>query len=200
MKIIKYSEFIKEEFNSTPEEYIEMALKKIKTKIERMFEPEEGEEDFFACFFDKEKLADSLFRQSDRVVKIEDVIKKDDEEKKITFKDLGLRLESSEISKYSELYDSVTIKFSDDYSTYNLWIMIELKEGMPKDTNGDFSNKDVKKCYVKFKKYDNITFDLIGQIDKNVDIDKIDEDFLVDLKIEIDEEYGTDGEELEINK
>ena len=182
MKVIKYSEFIKEEFNSTPEEYIEMALKKIKTKIERMFEPEEGEED------------------SDRVVKIEDVIKKDDEEKKITFKDLGLRLESSEISKYSELYDSVTIKFSDDYSTYNLWIMIELKEGMPKDANGDFSNKDVKKCYVKFKKYDNITFDLIGQIDKNVDIDKIDEDFLVDLKIEIDEEYGTDEEELEINK
>jgi hypothetical protein len=181
MRIIKYSEFIKEEFNDTPEQYIEVALNKIKKRIEKMFDYEDLEED------------------PDRVIKLDDVRKKDEEEKKVSFSDLGLRLESSEISKYSELYDSLTVKFTDDLATYNLWIMIELKEGISKDPNKDFSNGDVKKCFIKFKKYDKVTFDVIGQITKTVEIDKLDEDFLVDLKIELDEEFGDEGDELEIN-
>ena len=45
MKIIKFTEFIKEELvNDTPESYIEVALKQIKRKIDKMFEfQEEGD-------------------------------------------------------------------------------------------------------------------------------------------------------------
>jgi hypothetical protein len=49
-------------------------------------------------------------------------------------------------------------------------------------------------AYIKFKKYDANTDDLIGQITKNVEIKKIDEDFLVDLKIEIDDKFGEEEE------
>ena len=42
-----------------------------------------------------------------------------------------------------------------------------------------------------------ITFEVIGQITKNVKIKDIDEEFLIDLKIEIDDKFG-DEEEFEI--
>jgi hypothetical protein len=52
-------------------------------------------------------------------------------------------------------------------------------------------------CYIKFKKYDLDTFEVIGQITKNVKIKDIDEEFLVDLKIEMDDQFGEE-EEFEI--
>jgi hypothetical protein len=180
MKIIKFIEFIKEEFNDTPEEYIATALTKLKRKIEKMFEfqEEEGEE--------SEK---KTVRQAKE---------KGKEKDKISFKDLGVRLESSEMSKYSKLYDSLTIKFSDDSAFYALIIMIDLKEALPKDPNADFSDKEIKKCYIKFKKYDIDVFEIIGQITKNAEIEKIDEEFLINLKIELDEDFGGEEEEFKI--
>ena len=44
----------------------------------------------------------------------------------MSFKDLGVRLESSEISKYSKMYDNLTIKFMDSNAWYNLYISIDL--------------------------------------------------------------------------
>ena len=121
----------------------------------------------------------------------------DKEKSKMSFKDLGVRLESSEISKYSKMYDNLTVKFSDDEATYNLFIAIDIKDALPKDATKDFSHKDIEKCYIKFKKYNLDTFEVVGQITKNVEIDKIDEEFLIDLKIEMDDEFG-DQEEFEI--
>jgi hypothetical protein len=95
------------------------------------------------------------------------------------------------------MYDNLTVKFSDDDATYNLYIAIDLKEALPKDATKDFSYKDIEKCYIKFKKYDLDTFEVIGQITKNVEIKKIDEEFLIDLKIEMDDEFG-DEEEFKI--
>ena len=115
----------------------------------------------------------------------------------MSFKDLGVRLESSEISKYSKMYDNLTIKFLDSNAWYNLYIAIDLKEALPKDPNKDFSYEDIAKCFIKFKKYDLDTNEVIGQITKNVDMKKIDEEFLIDLKIEIDDKFG-DEEEFEI--
>ena len=55
-----------------------------------------------------------------------------------------------------------------------------------------------KECSYKFKKYDVNNFELLGQIGpKTIEIDKIDEEFLVNLKIELDDEYGGEEEELE---
>ena len=116
---------------------------------------------------------------------------------KMSFRDLGVRIESSEISKYSKMYDNLTVKFSDPDAWYNLYIAIDLKDALPKDATKDFSYEDIEKCFIKFKKYDKNSDDVVGQITKNVDIKKIDEDFLIDLKIEIDDKFG-DEEEFKI--
>ena len=183
MKIVKFIEFINEELNDTPESYVEIALKQIKKKIDRMFEfQEEGD------------YSDDGEPESKTVKKAKiDSRKKSD----MTFKDLGVRLESSEISKYSKLYDSLTVKFTDDSGTYSLFIAIDLKDALPKDPAKDYSYDQLEKCYIKFKKYDLDTFEVIGQLTKNVEIKKIDEEFLINLKIELDDTFGEE-EEFEI--
>ena len=96
------------------------------------------------------------------------------------------------------MYDSLTIKFSDANATYNMLLLIDLKSGMIKDPEKDFSFEDIEDCFIKFKKYDLDTFEVVGQMTKNVKIKDIDETFLVDLKIELDEKFGDEEEKLEI--
>lgn len=195
MKIIKFLDFINEELNDTPESYVAIALAQLKKKIDKMFEfqeldsDEEGGEQFKTM---------SLSTGEEKKKSKEKTPEKAKEESKkkgeMTFKDLGVRLESSEISKYSKLYDSLTVKFSDDSALYNLLITIDLKDALPTDATKDYSYEDIKKCYIKFKKYDLDTFEVLGQITKNTEIKKINEDFLVELKIEIDEKFGEEEE------
>ncbi len=106
MKIVKFIEFIKEEFQDTPESYVELALKQLKHKIDKMFDFQESEEETGNQEIEKVKRK---------------------EKNKMSFKDLGVRLESSEISKFSKLLDSLTVKFSDEKFTYTLIFMIELR-------------------------------------------------------------------------
>ena len=182
MKIRKFVEFINEELNDTPETYIETALKQLQKKIGKMFEDQVEQEEG-----QKEEGNSSVNKAKSK-----------GKEKKMSFKDLGVQLESSEISKYSKLYDSLTIKFSDANATYNMLLLIDLKDGMPKDPAKDFSFEDIENCFIKFKKYDLDTFEVVGQMTKNAKIKDIDENFLVDLKIELDEKFGDDDEKLEI--
>jgi hypothetical protein len=184
MKIRKYTDFIKEELiNDTPESYVELALKQLKKKIDKMFEFQENEEEPDESEENQKSIKKARIESKDK--------------SKMSFKDLGVRIESSEISKYSKMYDNLTIKFSDADSWYNLYIAIDLKDALPKDATKDFSYEDIEKCYIKFKKYDKDTNDVVGQITKNIDIKKIDEEFLIDLKIEIDDKFGEE-EEFEI--
>ena len=182
MKIRKFVDFINEEFNDTPEAYIETALKQLQKKIGKMFEDQVEQEE------DKGKEGNISIMKA----------KVKGKGKKLSFKDLGVQLESSEISKYSKLYDSLTIKFSDADATYNMLLLIDLKDGMPKDPTKDFSFEDIESCFIKFKKYDLQTFEVLGQMTKNVKIKDIDENFLVDLKIELDDTFSDDDEKLEI--
>jgi hypothetical protein len=177
MNIIKYNEFIKENLQDTPENYISIVLNKLKKKLDKVFDYKEDSDD--------------------EVLKPEELKRVNSD--KMSFKDLGVRLESSEMSKYSKLYDSLTIKFSDDQNTYTLIIMIDIKEAIPEDKEKDFDPlEDIKKCYVKFKKYDLDTFEIIGQLSRNVKIKDIDEDFIIDLKIEIDDSFDESDDEFEI--
>jgi hypothetical protein len=182
MKVRKFIEFIKEELQDTPESYIATLLQRLKVKIDKMFEDQMPDADNGGG---KEK--------SIKQAKV-DSRNKD----KMSFKDLGIRLESSEISKYSKMYDSLTITFTDDQNMYTLILMIDIKEGIPKDPNKDFSIDDIEKCYIKFKKYDIDKFDIIGQLSKNVEVKKIDEEFIIDLKIELDEMFGDEDDEFKI--
>jgi arginyl-tRNA synthetase len=188
MKIRKYVDFLNEELNDTPESYVEVALKQIKRKIDKMFEFQENEE---------QPEDQPMSEEDDNSKSVKRAKSESKDRSKMSLKDLGVRLESSEISKYSKMYDNLTVKFSDDDATYNLYIAMDLKEALPKDATKDFSYKDIEKCYIKFKKYDLDTFEVIGQITKNVEIKKIDEEFLIDLKIELDDEFG-DEEEFKI--
>lgn len=177
MKVFKYLEYIKEELQDTPENYIATALSSLKRKLDK--------------FFDNE-----IDRQPNTVLKADEIEKV--KSNKMSMKDLGIRLESSEISKHSKLYDSLTIKFSDDNNTYTIIFMIDIKEAIPEDPEKDFDIDDIEKVYIKFKKYDLDTFEIIGQISKNVKLKDINEEFLIDLKIELDEKFGDDEEEFEI--
>lgn len=186
MKVIKFTEFIKEELlNDTPETYISTALSQLKRKIDKMF-------DYAGS--DREE---SEAEEKSKSIKRAKAESKD--KSKLSFKDLGLKLESSEISKYSKLYDSLTVTFQDADFMYTMIIMIDLKEALPKDPNVDFKLEDIKNCYIKFKKYDIAAdFEIIGQISKNVEIKKISEEFIIELKIELDDTFGDDEEEFKI--
>lgn len=184
MKVIKFGQYIKENLHDTPEEYVKIALKKIKNKIESFFEVEneDTEEEFI-------KMSDALKKGK----------KKEKEKSKISFSELGLELVSSEFSKYSALSDNLKVVLSDDQFRYDLIVIIPLEEAKIKDVNSDSSDKDIKKCYIKFKKYSiDKDFELVGQLNKNVEIDKISQDFIVELKIELDEQFPEDQESLEI--
>ena len=185
MKIIKYTEFINEDnYQDTPEEYVKTALIKLKKKLDSFFEESEEEGD------EKEVMTMTQAKKKGK--------DKNSEEGKLSFKELNVKLESSELSKYSAIFDSITIKYSDPEFLYNLFVTIPLSSGISTDKTKDFSDKEIKECSYKFKKYDVNNFELLGQIGpKTIEIDKIDEDFLVNLKIELDDEYGGEEEELE---
>ena len=184
MKIIKYNQFVKENFHDQPEQYVSTALQQIKNKIDSYFD-EKGDES-----------------EEGKVQTLDDARNKGAKKAKgdrMSFKDLNLRLESSEISKYSKQYDSVTFVFTDGNFAYNLYIMIQLKDAIPEDQEKDFSWKDIENCYIKFKKYDsNKNMELLGQITKTVKIKDLDEDKLIEFKIELDKDFGSEDEEFEI--
>jgi hypothetical protein len=199
MKIRKFFDFINEELmNDTPENYIEMVLNQLKNKIDKMFEIQKDEMDEVPLEGESAELDLEESKKKEKQKSILQAKRDSKDKNKMSFRDLGLSLDSNEVSKYSKMYDSLTVKFSDNLdSWYTLIIMIDIKEALPKDATKEFKESDIKMSFVKFKKYDANTDDLIGQITKNVEIKKIDEEFLVDLKIEIDDKFG-DEEEFEI--
>lgn len=174
-KIIKYGDFILETKLDTPESYIKTRLVNVKRKIENMFK-EEAEDD-------------SL----------------------ISFRDLNMNLISLNLSNRTMTHQNLIVKFTDEEHYYNLLIRVDLSEiynndkleseevqTETEDSERAFSPDSIKKCYIKFRKYDNDNFELISEIDDIVKIDDIDEEFLVDLKVKIDDTLGESEETDEI--
>ena len=203
MKIINYTNFINENFQDPPEEYIKTALLKVKKKIENLFEKVSGDG------VDQEEPEELELQPEgednpEEVMTFKKALEKGEEksgkEGALTLSELGAKLESCEMSRYSAQYDSLTVKFSDQEGWYNIFLTIPLKdvvEEMQEKEDGDYSAKDIKNCSIKFKKY-NIDNELVGQLGPtNYKLSDIDEEFFVNLKIEVDEEYGED-EEFEI--
>jgi hypothetical protein len=204
-KILRYFDFIKEELSDTPQSYIKNKLKQLQKAFNDLFESqEEGSDEEF--------------------ISIEDAKKNKKSDKKLS--DLGVRLDSSEISLYSQMNDSLTVKYSDDESSYTIIIFINIKEGL-ENGNNNFSEDDIKKIDVKFKKYLN-DIDLVGETRYSVNLDRKDSEFVFSisegesedeneenedsgekmtlleflefLKSDFDDKYGDDSEKLLINK
>lgn len=178
-KFETFTESINEDFTfDTPNQYIAMALRKLQLKINKIFD------------FVPEKAG-----ELGEPIKTPD--KSEGDKDKITFKDLMVNIDDSEVSRHSKTNDSLDITFSDSEHVYKLIISINIKEGIPTDKEKNFSYKDVKNCFIKLKKYDINTYEIIGEISKNSKISKIDEEFLIELKIELDENFNEE-EEFEI--
>jgi len=172
--------------NDTPESYIKNKLKIIQKKIDNMFSKEVESSSVV-----------SDVNSSDLKSKIR---KKDSES--MSFEDLGMSLESSELSKMTKTHQTLTIKFADNINYYSLLIKIDLKQVVENDLDDGegMSTGMIKKCFVKFKKYKIDGFDLLGELSKNIKINDLSEDFLINLKIELDDEFGddSDGDDFEI--
>lgn len=177
-KVYKFYDYIKETINDVPEKYVENVLRKLKTKFEKMF------------------AFDSV--EDGKVKKFGEISKEEDKKDRVSLKDFNLELQSCEFSKYSKIFDNLRIKFNDERYLYDLLITIDLKDAVPQDPSKDFTDDDIETCQLKFKKYDIDTFNLVGEIIKTANIKDIDEDQLVELKLEIDKEYGEEEEEFEI--
>lgn len=166
-KILKYIEFIKEEMTDTPETYIKGKLNQLKIAIDQLFDEEATglEEDE-----KPETISKGKARDNDRKKK-----------GKLSMVDMGVTLDSSEISLYSQTDDTLTVKYSDEEGTYNLLFSINIKDGISKDPNADFSEDDINKIFVKFKKYGIDNIDLIGQTNYNVTVNREGSEFMFSI-------------------
>jgi hypothetical protein len=175
MKIIKYTEFIKEELmNDSPETYIREVLKQLKKKIDKIFDKYSGGGE------EKDEIS------------IKDA-KSKGKNNKISLNDLGLNLESCELSLKNL---SLKVIFTDEKNAYDLYVKIDVTEGIPKEPSQEnFSAEDVKKCKVKFRKYDKEILEPTPNITRdNVNVSDINEDFLVLLKTDLDDLYPDDDD------
>lgn len=121
---------------------------------------------------------------------------KEEQEKKFSFKDLNLELQSLDMSTYSKIYDRVDLKFSDEKFLYHFSFTINLEDAVPNGNKEDFTPKKIENCQVIYKKYDiEKNFELVvGPLNKTVKLEDINEEFLINLKIEFDKEAGFDSQ------
>ena len=161
-KILKYIEFLKEEKVDTPETYIKGKLMQLDNAIVELFEGESDQEEEQPETISKGKARDNSKRKK----------------KRLSMVDMGVTLDSHEISTYSSTDDTLTVKYTDEEGTYDLLISINIADGMPKDPNANFSADDIKNLYIKFKKYTIDDIDLIGQETHSVTVDREDDGFM----------------------
>jgi len=159
--------------NETPEYYIKNKLNNIKSKIEKMFSDVNDDT-----------------QSSDGDV--------DNDNNEMSFTDLGMKLDNIEMSFKTKTHQNLTVKFSDEKFYYSLLFRIDLKQvtGKKLEPGEGMSTDMIKRVFVKFKKYDGSdSYKLIGEMSKMADIEDIDEDFLVSLKVDLDDEIGDGGDE-----
>ena len=182
MRILRFKQFT-ENLSQSPEEYINLTLMRIKNKINKIF----GE--------DKNPNDNGYEKASKDTTKLSQ---------------MGVSLESCELSKYSKVQDNLRVKFSEEHYYYDLTFSINLEDAVSKPEEGeqqegseeknekDFKDTDITKCYLIFKKYKIEEFELVGQLSKTIKIKDINVDLLFKLKTEVDKEFGGDDEEFEV--
>lgn len=166
-KILKYIEFLKEEKVDTPETYIKGKLMQLDSAIVELFEGESSEEE-------EEEQPETISKG-----KAKDNSKR--KKKRLSMVDMGVRLDSHEISTYSPTDYTLTVKYTDEEGTYDLLISINIADGIPKDPKANFSSDDIKNLYIKFKKYTIDDIDLIGQETHSVTVDREDDGFIFNV-------------------
>src|SRR5574344_1049546 len=202
-----YDIFLEKVINDNAETLTYTALNVIKTKLEKMFDygdnTIDGEIDSQQInnIDDNHNGENINTEQSGGTVSsIAQATKKGKEENKnMSFKEINLVIDNCEISKYAVDSDSLILKYSDDNFFYNLELFVYFDDVNKIVNSGkDVSYKDVQDCFIKFKKYDCEDFELIGQMTKNIKLDDINEDFLIELKVEFDDIFSDEKDNFEI--
>lgn len=166
MKIFKYIEFLLE--GNTPEDYITLSLDKIRKRLEEAF-GQEGQEDNVKKMSDFQKY------------------------------DLQL-IEIEKPSNYNYSRRNLTIKFMDsEQNQYKFTVTMNVEDAVKKpDSQEDFQTSDIKKCSVTFFKYGRDEEDKLDTEQlpsRSIDPESIDADFLIKLKVDLDEGKDPNQEE-----
>jgi len=135
--------------------------------------------------------------------KIDPVFDEEQVKKLKDFKNFNLHLlNTPNVDDYAPVDRSVKYKFTDDTNmVYELTFTINLKDAINPTPDKDFKPEYIKKIHVTFKKYDNTasSLQLVNQLlDRTIEPDKINPDYLIQLKLEIDGEKPTEEEEFKI--
>lgn len=171
-------------YNDSPESYVKNALKKLKHKLDSLFSDEEDENDEIQNPESSENGIGPEF--TDRSQREKKVSKEN-----MTLKDMGYKLESSDIIKGSKTHKMLVIKFSDDTHYYSIYIKVSLKEAIKLIDDGEeLTDDSIQKAYIKMKKVSLEDFKEVGTVNRNVMLADIDEDFIIELKLELDEDFG----------
>lgn len=175
-------------FQEVPEKIIDQALKMLKKNIEELFE----EKDEVPTKGIKE-VGDEGFGD-----KIKD---KSNKGKELSFEEMGVKLMRINLNSYSRTNRSLDLRFGDsEGNMYSLYIRVDLDEAIPEKGDMEIEPKMVKNAFMKFKKYD-VNNDLEDSISRNIDdmwVVGSDEQFLIDLKLEIDGGSSNEEDELVI--
>jgi hypothetical protein len=196
MKIYTYHQF-NESRKDPPEEYVKTLLLKLKKNLEDLFE-DVGTEDVSVPGGEDPVVGEEENKQKSDIQSAKKR-SRDKNKGEMSLVSQGARLESCEFSNSSALYDSLMLKFSTPNGWYSLYLTIPLEDVVDiiNDNEGNDSDiSDIKECSVKLKGYSSDDR-LLGQIGpKNVKISEVGEDLLINMKIELDAEFG-DEETLE---
>jgi hypothetical protein len=176
-------------FNDSPEVYVTNAITKLQTKLEGLFDDEEPMEDVDNPMATIGPEGASELDRSKREKK---------NKESMTLKDMGAKLESSDVMKTSKTHKSLVMKFSDSESYYALYIKLSLKEALDLIGDGEeLTDESIQKAYVKMKKVSLDDYKEVGTVNRNVMVADINEDFIIELKLELDGESGGGDEEEE---
>lgn len=153
---------------NTPEDYIRQCFQNIENKIKQAFNQE----------------------SDDKVKKMSD------------FSKFNLKLDDLTPHMNSFSRKNLTVKFSDnEENVYVLNIAMNVEDAVNQNKDQDYNVSDIKKAHVTFKKYNDKTgnVEIENQLlDRTVDPEVIDGDFLIKLKMDLDKGVEPSEEEFKI--
>ena len=178
----EFSDDTEEVFNDNPESYIKGAILKLKRNLEGLFPKDDISDD------------EVIATGSDNIGNPNS----NSDNTKMTLKDMGAKLESSDIAKSSKTHKSLVIKFSDTEFYYSLYIKLSLKEAIELINSGEeLSDESIQNAFVKLKKISLDNYEEIGTVNRNVKVSEINEEFIINLKLELDGDDISGGDEEE---
>lgn len=191
-KVLKFVEYLKE--NAMPSKgEIDSVLKNLQTRLKKLFPQEDSQSGDEIQKFKKNPNKESL-------------------------QSLGAELHSIDLSKYTKITHSLTLKFScedgEGRYLYDYLFSINLEklkksaqaqtatagqgqtQGQGQKEKESEQEIPIEICKVIVKKYDEEDFALLGQVEElEQKIDEIDEKFIIKMKNEIDDKTQTQGQD-----